>query len=48
VGDKGGAGGDGVDPRSVKELIPAKYNQKTELSIEVKDGEANNFPFDLK
>ena len=34
--------------REVKELLPDKYNGATELRAEVKAGEPNEFPFDLK
>jgi hypothetical protein len=48
VGDPGGKPGDNVDPRPVKELLPAKYNRETELKAEIKDGDPNKLTFDLK
>ncbi len=47
TGDKAGTG-DGTQMRDVKDLLPAKYNRDTELKAEVKDGQPNDFPFDLK
>ncbi|WP_144972051.1 carboxypeptidase-like regulatory domain-containing protein [Bremerella volcania] len=40
-------GEDGRDIQS-PELVPAKYNQQSELVVEVKEGAANQFDFDLK
>lgn len=40
-------GSDGSEVK-VPEVVPAKYNRKTELTAEIIDGRTNQFDFDLK
>jgi hypothetical protein len=40
-------GGDGQSAAPPRELIPAKYNTESELTIEVRQGVANTFDFAL-
>jgi hypothetical protein len=38
----------GESPPPLKELLPERYNFKSELSVEVKSGGANTFNFELR